>query len=222
MAETIKLTASDGHKFDAYLAQPAGKPKAGLVVIQEIFGVNGHMKAVADGFAADGYLAICPALYDRHKPGVELGYDEDDVTEGREIRAKVGNDDPLLDIAAAADAVRSAGKVGVVGYCWGGTLTWLSATKLDGFAAASSYYGGGIGGLAELQPKCPVIFHFGEQDHAIPMDEVDKVRQNHPTLGVHVYPAGHGFNCDARGSFEPKSAEIARERTMAFFGEHLG
>jgi carboxymethylenebutenolidase len=222
MAETIKLTASDGHKFDAYLAQPAGKPKAGLVVIQEIFGVNSHMKAVADGFAADGYLAICPALYDRHKPGVELGYDEDDVTEGREIRAKVGNDDPLLDIAAAADAVRSAGKVGVVGYCWGGTLTWLSATKLDGFAAASSYYGGGIGGLAELQPKCPVIFHFGEQDHAIPMDEVDKVRQNHPTLGVHVYPAGHGFNCDARGSFEPKSAEIARERTMAFFGEHLG
>jgi carboxymethylenebutenolidase len=221
MAETIKLKASDGHEFDAYLAQPSGKPKAGLVVIQEIFGVNSHMRKVADAYAADGYLAICPALYDRYKPGIELGYVEDDVTEGREIRAKVGNDDPLKDIAAAADAVRSAGKVGVVGYCWGGTMTWLSATRLEGFAVASSYYGGGIGGLAAEQPKCPVIFHFGEQDHAIPMEEVDKVRQNHPSLPVHVYPAGHGFNCDERGSYEAKSAEIARERTLEFFKQHL-
>ncbi|SDF31646.1 MULTISPECIES: dienelactone hydrolase family protein [Thalassobaculum] len=222
MADTLKLKASDGHAFDAYLAQPSGKPRGGLVVIQEIFGVNSHMKSVADAFAEDGYLAICPALYDRYKPGIDLGYDEDDVTEGREIRAKVGNDDPLLDIAAAADAVRSAGRVGVVGYCWGGTLTWLAATKLDGFSVASSYYGGGIGGLVDLQPKCPVIFHFGEQDHAIPMDEVEKLRQAHPDLPVHVYPAGHGFNCDARGSYEPKSAEIARERTLEFFKQHMG
>ncbi len=222
MAETIKLTAADGHEFAAYLAQPEGRPKGGLVVIQEIFGVNGHMRRVADGFAADGYLAIAPALYDRDRPGIELGYDEDDVTEGREIRARVGNDDPLKDIAAAAAAERSAGKVGIVGYCWGGTLTWLSATQLDGFAAASSYYGGGIGGLAAEQPRCPVIFHFGEQDHAIPMEEVDKVRTHHPALPIHVYPAGHGFNCDERGSYEPKSAEIARERTLAFFNQHLG
>ena len=222
MAETIKLTASDGHEFDAYLAQPAGRPKGGLVVIQEIFGVNRHMRKVADDFAEQGFLAIAPALYDRVRPGIELGYDEDDVTEGREIRAQVGNDAPLKDIAAAADAVRSAGPVGIVGYCWGGTLTWLSATRLDGFAAASSYYGGGIGGLAGEQPRCPVIFHFGEQDHAIPMEEVGKVREHHPSLPVHTYPAGHGFNCDDRGSYEPKSAEIARERTLAFFAEHLG
>ena len=222
MAETLNLTASDGQKFTAYLAQPKGTPKGGVVVIQEIFGLNSHIRGVADEYAAQGYLAIAPALFDRIEPGIELGYEQDDITAGIAHKNTCGNDDPLKEIAAAREVVKSAGKVGVVGYCWGGTLTWLSATKLDGFAAASSYYGGGIGGLAELQPKCPVIFHFGEQDHAIPMDEVDKVRQNHPTLGVHVYPAGHGFNCDARGSFEPKSAEIARERTMAFFGEHLG
>ena len=222
MADTLTLTADDGHEFTAYIAQPEGRPKAGLVVIQEIFGVNSHVRSVADDYAKQGYLAIAPALFDRARPGIELGYTEDDVTEGREIRSQIDNNDALQDIAAAADAVRSAGKVAVVGYCWGGTLAWLSATRLQGLSAVSSYYGGGIGALAEETPHCPVIFHFGEQDHAIPMTEVDALKAAHPELPVHTYPADHGFNCEQRGSFEPTSAEIARERTLAFLTEKLG
>lgn len=222
MADMLTLTADDGHKLAAYLAQPDGRPKGGLVVIQEIFGVNGHIRAVADDYAAQGYLAIAPALFDRVMPGIELGYSEDDVTRGREVRGQVKNEDALRDIAVVAEAVRSAGRIAAVGYCWGGTLAWLTATRLDGFSAVASYYGGGIGGFATERPHCPVILHFGEKDHAIPMTEVDAVRQAHPELPVHVYPAGHGFNCDHRGSFEPKSAEIARERTLDFFRRHLG
>ncbi|MEQ8817288.1 MAG: dienelactone hydrolase family protein [Thalassobaculum sp.] len=222
MADTLTLTAEDGHKLAAYLAQPDGRPKGGVVVIQEIFGVNSHVRAVADDYAAQGYLAIAPALFDRVMPGIELGYSEDDVTKGREVRGQVRNEDALLDIAAASEAVKSAGRIAAVGYCWGGTLAWLTATRLDGFSAVASYYGGGIGTFAAEKPHCPVILHFGENDHAIPMTEVDAVRQAHPELPVHVYPAGHGFNCDQRGSFEPKSAEIARERTLAFFAKNLG
>ena len=222
MADTLTLTAEDGHTFAAYIAQPEGRPKGGVVIIQEIFGVNDHIRAVADDYAAQGYLAVAPALFDRVRPGIELGYSEDDVTKGREIRARVRNEDALLDIAAAADAVKSAGRIAAVGFCWGGTLAWLTATRLEGFSAIASYYGGGIGSLAAEKPHCPVILHFGEKDHAIPLSEVDAVRQAHPELPVHVYPAGHGFNCDQRGSFEPKSAEIARERTLAFFAKHLG
>lgn len=222
MADTLKLTAEDGHEFAAYLAQPEGRPKGGVVVIQEIFGVNSHMRSVADDYAAQGYLAIAPALFDRVRPGIELGYTEDDVTEGREIRGRVRNEDALLDIAAASNAVKSAGRIAAVGYCWGGTLAWLTATRLSGFTAIASYYGGGIGGFATETPYCPVILHFGEKDHAIPLTEVDAVRKAHPELPVHVYPAGHGFNCGQRGSFEPKSAEIARERTLAFFAKQLG
>jgi carboxymethylenebutenolidase len=220
MAEMLKLKASDGHEFGAYLAQPSGKPKGGVVVIQEIFGINDHIRSVADDYAAQGYLAIAPALFDRIKPGIELGYDEDDVTKGRELKGQSDNDAALMDIEAAANAVRSAGKVAAVGYCWGGALAWLTATRLDGISAVASYYGGGIGGFASEQPKCPVILHFGEQDHAIPMEEVQKVKDAHPELPVHIYPAGHGFNCDHRGSFEATSAKIARERTLEFFTEN--
>ena len=222
MADTLTLTAEDGHKLAAYLAQPAGRPKGGVVVIQEIFGVNGHIRAVADDYASQGYLAIAPALFDRVMPGIELGYTEDDVTKGREIRGQVKNEVALLDIAVASEAVKSAGRIAAVGYCWGGTLAWLTATRLDGFSAVASYYGGGIGNFAAEKPHCPVILHFGENDHAIPMTEVDAIRKSHPELPVHVYPAGHGFNCEQRGSFEPKSAEIARERTLAFFAKNLG
>jgi carboxymethylenebutenolidase len=222
MADMLKLKAEDGHEFGAYLAQPAGKPKGGIVVIQEIFGVNSHIRSIADGYAKDGYLAIAPALFDRIQPGIELGYDEDDVTKGRELKGQSDNDAALLDIKAAADAVRSAGHVVAVGYCWGGALAWLTATRIENIAAVSSYYGGGIGGFASEQPKCPVILHFGEQDHAIPMDEVQKVKDAHPELPVHIYPAGHGFNCDQRGSSEPTSAKIARERTLEFFADAIG
>lgn len=222
MGETLKLTASDGHQLDAYLAQANGTPKGGIVLIQEIFGVNSHMRGVADDYAAEGYLVCCPALFDRIEPGIELGYEQDDITAGIAHKNTCGNDAPLLDIAAALDVVKSAGKVGVIGYCWGGALTWLAACKVDGFSAASSYYGGGIGGMASLEAKCPVIFHFGEQDHAIPLTEVDALKAAQPNCPVHIYPAGHGFNCEQRGSYHPESKTIARERTLAHLGKTLG
>ena len=209
MGETIILRAADGFGTTAYVARPAGKPKGGLVVVQEIFGVNHHMRGVADGFARDGYVAIVPALFDRIRPGIELGYGEGDIARGRDLKGASPTDAALLDIAAARDAIKSAGKLGVIGYCWGGFLTWVSATRLKGFAAAVSYYGGGIGGVAGEKPACPVQFHFGEKDHAIPMAEVEKVRAaGHKRVEVHVYPAGHGFNCDERGSFD--AAKIGR------------
>jgi carboxymethylenebutenolidase len=222
MGEILNLTASDGHNFSAYLAQPSGIPKGGIVVIQEIFGLNSHVRGVADEYADQGYLACAPALFDRLEAGIELGYEPDDITAGIAHKTNCGDADPMKDIAAAREVVKSAGKVGVVGYCWGGALTWLAACKVDGFSAASSYYGGGIGGLVDLKPKCPVIFHFGEQDHAIPLTEVDKVKAALPNNTVHIYPAGHGFNCEQRGSFHPESRKIALERTLVLFGKEVG
>ena len=222
MGETIRLRAADGFELSAYRAAPSGTPRGGLVVIQEIFGVNGHIRRVADSYAADGYLAIAPALFDRIEPGIEIGYGPADIERGRELKGRSQTDAALRDIAAARDAVAAAGKVGVVGYCWGGYLAWLSATRLDGFAAAVSYYGGGIGSVAGETPRCPVLLHFGEKDHAIPLSEVEAVRKAHPELDIHVYPAGHGFNCDERGSYDAESARIARERSLAFLRQHLG
>lgn len=223
MGKILTLTASDGHKFSAYRADPAGKPRGGIVVIQEIFGVNDHIRRVTDGFAADGYLAIAPALFDRIKPNFEVGYSENDIKVGREMKAKSDAEAALRDIAAARDAIKSVGRLGVVGYCWGGYLAWLAATRLDGFSAAASYYGGGIGSVANETPKCPVIMHFGEKDSAIPLTEVDKVReaQKGRNVEIHLYPAGHGFNCDQRGSYDADSARTARERTLAFFRQYI-
>jgi carboxymethylenebutenolidase len=221
MGETIRLRASDGFELSAYRAAPSGTPRGGLVVIQEIFGVNGHIRRVADGYAAEGFVAIAPALFDRIEPGLELGYGQDDIERGRGLKARAPTDAALRDISAARDAA-AAGKVGVVGYCWGGYLSWLSATRLDGFAAAVSYYGGGIGSVAEEMPRCPVLLHFGEKDHAIPLSEVETVRKAHPDLEIHVYPAGHGFNCDERGSYDADSARLARERSLAFLQRHIG
>ena len=222
MGEVMSLTALDGQQFTAYLAQPNGTPKGGVVVIQEIFGVNSHIRSVADEYADQGYLTIAPALFDRIKPGIELGYEADDITTGIAHKTTCGNDDPLAEIAAALDVVKSAGKVGVVGYCWGGALTWLAACKIAKFSAASSYYGGGVGEMMGLSPKCPTIFHFGEEDHAIPMTEVDQVKAAQPNSRVHVYPAGHGFNCEQRGSYHAESRKIALERTLALFGKEVG
>lgn len=224
MGKTVTLTASDGKKIAAYRAEPNGKPRGGIVVIQEIFGVNDHIRKVTDGYAAEGYLAIAPALFDRIKPDFEVGYTDADIAVGRDMKGKADTDAALRDIAAARDAIKSAGKTGVVGYCWGGFLAWVAATRLDGFAAASSYYGGGIGTVAEEKPRCPVIMHFGEKDHAIPLTEVDKVRtaQKGRVVEIHLYGAGHGFNCDQRGSFHGDSAKLARDRTLAFFKKHVG
>ena len=222
MGTTIELTATDGHRFAAYRAAPAGKPRGALVVIQEIFGVNSHIRGVADGYAADGYLAIAPALFDRTERGLDIGYSQPEIERGRAIMQKVPLDDALKDVAAAIKAVAPAGKIGIVGYCWGGTVAWAAAAKLDGLDCAVSYYGGGVAANSALQPKVPVMFHFGETDHAIPMDAVQKVRAAHSTQTFHIYPAGHGFNCDQRGSYHAESAKLARTRTLEFLRRYVG
>ena len=220
MGELITLTAADGHNRPAW---PSGQEGPGLVVIQEIFGLNNHIRHTADRFAAEGFSVMAPALFHRVAPGVELGYTEADVKRGREIRAKVALEDALRDIAAAVDALTSEGlRVGVVGYCWGGSLAWAAATRLEGIRAAVSYYGGEVAKMADEKPRCPVMLHFGEQDHAIPMSDVATVRQKHPELPVYTYPAGHGFSCDERGSFHPESHAIALSRTLPFLRKHLG
>ena len=222
MGETISLRAADSFGLSAYRAAPPGRPRGGLVVIQEIFGVNGHIRRVADGFAADGFLAIAPALFDRIEPDLQLGYGPADIERGRQLKGQSGTDKALADIDAARAKAAEAGPVATIGYCWGGYLSWLSATRLAGLAAAVSYYGGGIGSVADEKPRCPVLMHFGDKDHAIPLSEVDKVRAAHPTgVEVHVYPAGHGFNCDERASFDADSARLARERSVAFLREHV-
>lgn len=220
MGELITLTASDGHTLPAW---HSGHEGPGLVVIQEIFGLNNHIRHTADRFAAQGFTALAPALFDRVEPGVELGYTEADVARGRAIRGKVSLDDALRDIAAAVEALKAEERsVGVVGYCWGGSLAWASATRLEGLGAAVGYYGGDVAKMADEQPRCPVMLHFGEQDHAIPMSDVATVRRKHPELPVHTYPAGHGFSCDERGSFHPESHAIALSRTLPFLRRHLG
>ena len=228
MGQFIQLKAADGFAVPAYLAEPVGKAKAAVVVIQEIFGVNSHIQAVTDRFAAQGYLAIAPAMFERVTPGVNLGYQPDDMTAGMGLKA-AATDLPspgvMQDIQAAIDyaAVQSGGKVGVVGFCWGGLLTWQSACTLNGISAAAPYYGGGMTAPSEVarQPKCPVMAHFGEKDHYIPMDGVHALAAAHPAMAVHTYAADHGFNCDQRGSYNEAAATLARSRTLAFFAEKL-
>ena len=222
MGTTIRLTASDGHGFDAYRADPEGTAKAGLVVIQEIFGVNVHIGEVCDGFAADGYTALAPALFDRAERGVELGYEADDMARGREIRGQVSWDDAVLDVETAAKALASLPKVGIVGYCWGGSMAWLGACRLD-FKCAVGYYGGQIIEFVEENPSCPTMLHFGETDANIPLDDVEAIGATHPGVPIHVYEgAGHGFSCDHRGSFNAEATATARQRTLAFMANYLG
>ena len=221
MGETITLTTKDGVKINAYVAKPAGAPKAGVVVIQEIFGVNQHVRAVADQYAAQGYLAVAPALYDRVQPGYESGYTQPDVQAGVAIRGKTDHAKVLLDLEAAVTEAAKGGKVGVVGYCWGGTLAFAAACHVPGVAAASGYYGGGVVNMAGDKPNAPTIMHFGDTDHSIPMTDVEKFKAMRPDVPVYVYPAGHGFNCDERGSYDKASADLARQRTYEFFAKHL-
>jgi carboxymethylenebutenolidase len=221
MAQTIKLTAKDGHQLSAYRADPPGKPKGALVVLQEIFGVNNHIRRVTDDFAAQGYVALAPALFDRVEKGVELGYDLASIAIGRKIRAEVPLEGSLADVQTAIDEVKPVGKVGVVGYCWGGSLAFLAATRLQGVAAAVGYYGGMIAAYAEERPKVPVLLHFGETDQSIPMSDVEKVRKTRPDVPIHVYKAGHGFSCDERGSYDAASTQLALDRTLKFFAQNL-
>jgi carboxymethylenebutenolidase len=222
MGTPLELTAADGHRFAAYRADPPGKPRGGLVVIQEIFGVNSHIRGIADGFAADGYVAIAPALFDRVERGLDIGYSPPEIERGRALMQKMSMDNALFDVAAAMKAIASVGRIGIVGYCWGGTVAWVSAAKLDGLACAAPYYGGGILAHKDLQPRCPVMLHFGETDHAIPIGDVRAWLAARPELTAHIYGAGHGFNCDQRGSYHAESAQLARERTLAFFRQYVG
>ena len=222
MGKMIELKASDGHVLSAYRADPSGKPRGGIVVIQEIFGVNSHIKSVADGFARDGYVAIAPAMFDRVQKGFDVGYSPADMAKGREVRAKVTNDMALKDAEAAIKAAAPAGKVGIVGYCWGGTIAWLCAGKSPGLACAVAYYGGGILDNADLAPRVPLMGHFGDKDQHIPVAGVKQLAEKYPQHQIFIYAADHGFNCDQRGSYNAPAAKQARERTLAFFRQHVG
>ena len=228
MGHMVQLKAADGTAVPAYEARPAGQPRGAVVVLQEIFGVNSHIREVADGYAAQGYLAVAPATFHRVKAGVELGYTEADMNEGFGYKNAVeALPEPgvLQDIQAAIDhaAHASGGKVGIVGYCWGGLLTWRSACLLKGLSAAAPYYGGGVTTEAETarHPSVPVLAHFAEEDKWIPMDTVHAFAKAHPEVELHTYAAHHGFNCDHRGAWHEPSAKLAKERTLAFFDKHL-
>lgn len=221
MGEDIRLTASDGFVCDAYVARPVGTPKGGLVVVQEIFGVNAHIRSVADRYAAEGYLAVAPALFDRAEPGFQSGYSPAEMPRAYAMIARVASAPALLDIAAAIKFAAEAGKVGLVGFCWGGTLAWSAAAQLPGLSAAVGYYGGGVLGLTDLQPNCPTILHFGAQDDHIPVDKVQAFAAARPDVPIYIYDAGHGFNCDARASYDATAAKLAQQRTSAHFAKYL-
>ena len=196
MGQRIELRAADGFELGAWESVPASAPKGGVVVIQEIFGVNSHIREVADGYAEAGYAAVAPQIFDRVEANVELGYEEADMGRGIELAfQKLQMPNTWRTFKPPSTTPRPHGPVGVVGYCFGGLLTWLAACELNGVAAASSYYGGGVAGEAERSPKCPVIMHFGELDAHIPLSDVDKVKAAQPDVPVYVYPADHGFNC---------------------------
>lgn len=221
MGEWIKLTASDGFELDAYVARPEASPKASVVVLQEIFGVNSHIRSVADLYAKQGYLAVAPALFDRKIKNFEVGYGADDVKAGREIAFALDRETTLRDIEAAITFAGQSGKTGLVGYCWGGTMAYASACFLSGLSAVSAYYGGGVTAMKDHAPKVATILHFGERDAHIPMDGVNAFKAARPDATIYVYAADHGFNCDQRGSFDEASAALARSRTLEHFAKHL-
>jgi carboxymethylenebutenolidase len=223
MGQWIRLRASDGHTLDAWRSVSGGM--SAVVVLQEIFGVNEHIRAVADGFAAEGHLTLAPALFDRVQREVSLDYDVEGRDAGRALVGKLTSEGPMLDIASAVAAAKEAGaeQVAVVGYCWGGTTAWRAAAEVDGLAAAVVYYGGGVLERSDLEPRCPVLMHFGALDPSIPVDRVRAFADQAPAgVRVHVYEqADHGFDCDRRASYHAPSAELARHRTVAFLAEHL-
>jgi len=223
MGEDITLKAEDGFEIDAYLALPSGTPKGAVVVIQEIFGVNAHIREDADTFAKAGYAAIAPGMFDRMQKNVDLAYDADGVEAGRGFAMKTDWDNVVKDLRAASGAVKQYGKVGLVGYCWGGTVAWVSAVRDCGVDCASGYYGGKVIDFVDESPKVPVMLHFGDKDHGIPIETVEKIKVAHPEVPVYRYAeAEHGFHCNQRPSYHAESDKLSTERTMAFFKEHLG
>jgi len=221
-AQSISLKTNDGHSLSAYEARPDTSLRGGIVLLQEIFGVTGYIRRVCEGYADHGYHVVAPALFDRVRPGIELAYSKEDAVTGRDLRGKIPWEKTFADLEAAKARLKGAGKVATLGYCWGGTISWRAASHIGGIAGAVCYYGTQIAPYTSEQPRCPVLMHFGEKDHAIPLTDVEKVRAAHPKgVEIHVYPAGHGFNCDERASFDADSARIARQRTVAFLDKHL-
>jgi len=223
MGQRLTLTADDGHSLGAYRADASGTARGGIVVLQEIFGVNVHIRDVCDRFAADGFTCIAPALYDRssHKD-CELGYEAEDMAAGRKLREEFSWDDSVRDVAATVAVLSGEGlKVGSVGYCWGGTISFLAGVRL-GVSAAVVYYGGQIIPYRNERARCPMLMHFGEHDAGIPLSDVEQIPAAQPEAAIHIYDDGQGVNGDRRGSYDEASAKLARQRTIDFFGTHLG
>ncbi len=222
MGQTVTLTASDGFKLGSYRADPAGKPKGAIVVIQEIFGVNSHIRNICDRLAKEGYVAIAPAIFDRIEPNFQSGYSPDEVAVARKFVAAPDWPAMLRDTQAAIDAVKGAGPVGIIGFCLGGSVAYAAATKLSGLSAAVGYYGGAVVRFADDKPTVPTQLHFGEKDTGIPLTDVETIKAKRPDVGVFVYPgAQHGFGCDERASYDKLSSDLAWQRSLAFFGKHL-
>lgn len=211
--------ARDGHEFQAYLSPPPGKPHGAVVVVQEIFGVNSHIRSVTDGFAKEGYTAIAPALFDRIHRGIELGYSQSDVELGRGYMQQLKLENTLKDLGAAIAVVKHSGRTGMVGYCFGGAMSYVAAAELP-IAGAVVYYGRATNFL-DRKPKCPVMYHFGTQDKSIPLTDVDKIKAVDTNGTFFLYEAEHGFNCDQRASFNTEAAALARQRTLEFLGRRL-
>jgi len=219
MGSQTELTAADGRTLSAYEARPGGEPRGGVVVVQEIFGVTAHIRDTVDAFAAAGFHAVAPAMFDRVEPGVVLPYS--DIAGGRGYVARLSRQDIVADLGGAVMHLAGSGRVGVVGYCWGGTVAWIAAATLP-VAAAVAYYGTRIVENLDLRPACPVQFHFGEADASIPPERIQQLRAACPDGDFHVYPAGHGFNCTDRADYHADSARLAFDRTLKFLGRHVG
>ncbi|MBV8107663.1 MAG: dienelactone hydrolase family protein [Hyphomicrobiales bacterium] len=222
MGHWITLKPEGAGPIQAWRADPAGKPRGGVVVIQEIFGVNAHIRAVTDRFASEGYLAIAPAVFDHIEKDFDVGYDPDSRARGMAVVGKLDFEQTLRDAAAATEVAREGGKVGIVGYCFGGSIAWAAAARLKGLSVAVGYYGGRIIAMKDLKPGVPTLLHFGEKDQHIPVAGVRELAAAHPEVEVHIYPAEHGFNCDHRESYDAPSAARAWTRTLEFFRKHLG
>jgi carboxymethylenebutenolidase len=222
VGQDIKLIASDGFQPGAYRADPAGKPKGALVVIQEIFGVNHHIRHVCDRIAAEGYVAVAPAIFDRIEPNFTSGYSPEEIAVARKFVANPDWDAMLRDTQAAIDAVKDVGPVGIIGFCLGGSVAYAAATKLTGLKAAVGYYGGAVVRFADDKPQAPTQLHFGEKDSGIPLSDVETIRAKRPDVEIFVYPgAQHGFSCNERPSYDKASADLAWPRSMEFFAKHL-
>lgn len=228
MGESTQVTAHDGHELSMYVSRPPGTPVGAVIVLQEIFGINAHIRSVADGFAKEGYIAVAPALFDRFERGVELKYEGEDMQKAYGLYQKLSPDTALMDVAAAFDRLKQEDRksIAVVGFCYGGLLTWLTATRGRAYgltpACCVGYYAGGIGSVAKEEPSCPVLLHFGANDSHIGPEQIQAVREAHPEVEIQLYEgAEHGFNCDARASFHPEQAGIARERTLSFLKTHM-